>query len=134
MSFAVGLLALIGLAPSGVAAASSGGTTAPQEACAVTSAYGHSGYYLCGSTPVEFQWDTGLVEDVVVGSDYHVYHDPGSGWARIGNGEASHTLPPAKVGIGTNHSNTIGVFGTTGLHYCSTGNGYGGWTGWVYCP
>jgi hypothetical protein len=105
----------------------------PQTACPYSGYYNHSGAYLCGTTHFSLLWiDTGLHEEVVIGSNFLPYHDYGPGWKYMG-GEADHTVAPSRLGLFLFHLDTIGVIGTDALRWCSTGNGHGGWTAWRHC-
>jgi hypothetical protein len=105
----------------------------PQTACPYSGYYNHPGAYLCGTTHFSLLWiDTGLHEEVVIGSNFLLYHDYGPGWKYMG-GEADHTVAPSRLGLFLFHLDTIGVIGTDALRWCSTGNGHGGWTAWRHC-
>jgi hypothetical protein len=108
--------------------------------CDVTSNYGNVGQYICATKTATATWydvATGAVilyDNLVIGTDYHIYHDSGGGWSVLQNGAASSTADPTQIGIFlVNFTDTIGVVGTDNRTYCNTTTSPGVWAGWRTC-
>jgi hypothetical protein len=103
--------------------------------CPITSYHLHSGAYICESVPVRVSWYLqGVlvnVDDVVIGTDYRIYHDDGGGWTWLNGGVA--TAFANAPGIFIQNSNTIGVVGTDNALWCTTTTLPGVWNGWRRC-
>jgi hypothetical protein len=106
-----------------------------QTNCPATSYYLHAGAYICETVWVRVAWylDGVLinVDDVVIGTDYRIYHDSGPGWSWLNGGVASSTANAPGIGIRGN--DTIDVIGTDNQFWCTTTTFPGNWTGWRRC-
>ena len=71
------------------------------------------------------------VDDIVIGTDWRIYHDSGPGWSWLGGGVASSTANAPGIFIESN--DTIGVVGTDGNSWCNTTTLPGTWAGWRRC-
>ncbi len=107
---------------------------APQLSCPVVSPYGHHGAAVCGTETVTITWTLNgkLIgwDEVVIGTDYRVYHDSGVGWSVLQGGAALSTVDPSKIGVFIITGDTVGVLGTTGHGFCNTTISLGVWDGW----
>jgi hypothetical protein len=108
-----------------------------QSNCPVTSSYGHGGGYICETQRIVATWVfNGQVfqDDVVIGTDFFVYTDPGGGWGRLRNGEASHSLPLNQLGLFIVNSQVMSVNGTDNALWCiSIGLVPHSWNSWFRC-
>jgi hypothetical protein len=106
-----------------------------QSNCPITSYYLHQGAYICETQGVRIAWFfQGVltnVDDIVIGTDWRIYHDAGPGWSWLGGGVASSTANAPGIFIESN--NTIGVVGTDGNSWCNTTTLPGTWAGWRRC-
>jgi hypothetical protein len=102
--------------------------------CPITSRSGHSGAYICETSPAYVTWYNSLgqivaFDDVVIGTDYRIYDDPGSGWRWLQGGVSA----PNAGGIFIVSNDTIAVIGTDNFGYCNRTTAPGQWTGWGRC-
>jgi hypothetical protein len=106
-----------------------------QSNCPITSYHLHAGAYICETVWVRVAWYLEgvliLVDDVVIGTDYRIYHDSGPGWIWLNGGVASSTANAPGIGIVSN--NTIDVIGTDNQLWCITTTFPGNWSGWSRC-
>ncbi|HWO66031.1 MAG TPA: hypothetical protein VNO31_38965 [Umezawaea sp.] len=99
----------------------------------------HPGGYICETTPLYVEWrsfPSGQLigyDDIVIGTNFLIYHNTGSGWGQIGNGEASHTLPLPTIGLFAAGTRTIQVLGTDNMAWCTTTTNIGSWSAWRRC-
>ena len=111
----------------------------------ITSFYNHKGAYICGTHPRQaLVWigsDGSLFEeDVVVGTNFRVYHDAGNNWSVLQSGAVLSSAPVSQMGVDlvnvTANSYTIRVFGTSGHRFCDTTDRPFHWLGWTTagCP
>ena len=93
----------VAAAVAGLTVAAPAGSAATHDASAASAAcrhkivrWHHTGYYRCGSSPMDAEWDAGnsVDETFVIGPNRHIYHiwANSGGWKEMpGNGRADDT-------------------------------------------
>src|SRR5262245_34232360 len=108
--------------------------------CPILSTYCNAGAYICETTIVAAIWQFGggeVVQDhVVIGTNFNIYTDQGTGWRRLDNGKANQFLPLNQIGLFTlNNGQTLAVIGTFhGRWRIAMGLFAHGWGDWHRCP
>lgn len=112
-------------------------STGATGGCVATSRSGHRQDYLCGTGYLYITWtqngDVIAHDDVVIGRDYRVYDDPGTGFRWLRGGVAGGPVPVGLFGHGDVTSVVITMIGTDDYGYCDTTVAPGTWTGWTRC-
>jgi hypothetical protein len=107
---------------------SKAGDRTTQSNCPIISTYGHSGAYICETTRITVVWFdllTGQIvaaDDVVIGTNFNIYTDPGGGWRKLDDGKANQFMPLNQIGLFIVDLNTISVVGTYDGLWCISFN------------
>jgi hypothetical protein len=115
------------------ASATSGNTAL--SGCPIVGPSGHVGALICGTEYVTITYASGE-EMVIIGTDYRVWHDYGTGWSVLQHNAVEQAAPSA-IGVFPAVSSSgfpyVYVLGTNNHWWCDATVGLNVWSGWAQC-